>query len=59
MVFNNVMVALSVYNDDPENPVISFYLNHRFLLFTGGDFLKGMTMLLLFYKQGQFFLEYT
>lgn len=53
------MVALSVYNDDPENPVISFYLNHRFLLFTGGDFLKGMTMLLLFYKQGQFFLEYT
>lgn len=57
-VLNNIVTSMCIYEDTSDNPVLDFYQSHRFVWFTFVDFLKGMTMVYLFYKQGQFFLEY-
>eukprot|EP00347_Sterkiella_histriomuscorum_P001684 403371075 len=59
IILNNIVNSLYIYEAKSDNPVSDFYQDHRFVWFATVDFLKGITMVYLFYKQGQFFLEYT
>lgn len=54
VILRNIIGNLLFYKESEEDTVLEFYEAHRFVWFTAVDFLKGMTMLYLFYVQGKF-----
>ena len=57
IVLRNIVSNLFIYKNQPTSEVLDFYEQQQFVWFTAVDFLRGMTMLYLFYVQGRFSIE--
>lgn len=54
IILTNIVSPLLIYEKNKDSQVLQFYEQNAFVWFTAVDFLKGITMLYLFYQQGKF-----